>query len=231
MPNYTVTLTANAGIVLNLNGHAVWIDALHTSQVPGFSTISPALWKKMQTSLPPPELLFFTHCHQDHYSQQLVQEAHILWPGAKLVLPQQEFSDQVLISGREVRFSSGSLTLRFLRLPHEGGANIPHYGLLLSNNDDRILIAGDCETACPALANCLDGISIDLAVLNFPWVTLRRGVQFLEEILRPRHLLLCHLPFPEDDINNYLSAARRAAGAVSLPDIRLLSRPLQKETI
>lgn len=231
MPICTVTLIANAGIVLTLNGHTIWIDALHTSQVRGFSTVSLALWEKMHISLPPPELLFFTHCHPDHYSQQLVQEAHILWPGAKLVLPQQEFCDQILISGREVRFSSGSLALRFLRLPHEGDTIIPHYGLLLSNNGYHILIAGDCETACPVLANSLNSISIDLAVLNFPWATLRRGVQFLEEILHPRHLLLCHLPFPEDDINDYLSAARRAARALSLPDTRLLSRPLQKETI
>ncbi|WP_300764260.1 hypothetical protein [uncultured Oscillibacter sp.] len=46
-----------------------------------------------------------------------------------------------------------------------------------------------------------------------------------------RHLLLCHLPFAEDDTNGYLDAAFRAARIIDLPDIRLLTRPLQREEL
>lgn len=231
MLNCTVTLMANAGIVLNLCGHSLWIDALHTDRVPGFSTVSPALWAQARTLLPPPELLFFTHCHPDHYARSLTNEARILWPAANLILPQREFPDQLLLSGHEARLSAGGMTLRFLRLPHEGGAEIPHYGLLLSGGGGSILVAGDCEPASPVLARYLEGVSVDLAVLNFPWLTLRRGRRYLEEVLRPRHLLLVHLPFPEDDANGYLDVARRAAEASSLADVRLLYRPLQQEAI
>lgn len=231
MLNGKLTLTANAGMVLEWNRHVIWIDALHSGQVPGFSGVSPALWRRMQAELPPPELLFFTHCHPDHYSRQMVSEARLLWPGAKLLLPRQDFPDQLLLSGREVRFSIEDLTLRFLRLPHEGGMDIRHYGLLLSNGSSHIFIAGDCETTGAALSPYLAGIPIDLAVLNFPWLTLRRGRRYLEEVLRPSHLLLCHLPFPEDDLNGYQKAARRAAEAAALPDVRLLTRPLQRELL
>lgn len=230
-PHHTVTLISNAGVVLELNGHTVWIDALHIDRTPGFSSVSPALWDRMRISLPTPDLLFFTHCHPDHYSRRLVREARALWPKVLLALPQREFEDQLLLSGRETRFSDGGFTFQFLRLPHEGPKelDVPHYGLILSDGSFCVLITGDCAPACPVLTEFLNGLSIDLAILNFPWLTLRKGRQFLEEVLRPQHLLLCHLPFPEDDDNGYLDAARRAAGEMKLPDVRLLTRPLQRE--
>mgnify|MGYP001034589534 CR=1 FL=1 len=233
MLNCSLTLTSNAGIILEWNHHIIWIDALHNNQVPGFSTVSPALWQRMQTELPPPELLCFTHCHPDHYSFRLVSEARSLWPDAAIALPRQDFADQLLISGEETRLSRDGMTLRFLCLPHEGPAsqNDPHYGLFLSDHTTQILIPGDCETANPSLLKRLDGLSIDLAILNFPWITLRKGCRCLEDVLRPRHLMLCHLPFAEDDTNGYLDAALRAARTIALPDVRLLTQPLQREEL
>ena len=233
MSGPAVTLTANAGAVLEWNGHVLWVDALHDTPVPGFSSVSPALWARMRETLPPPELLCFTHCHPDHYSPRLAAEALALWPGALPALPRRDFARQLLLSGDEARLSAGGMTLRFLRLPHEGPGyeDVPLYGLLLFDGTSRVLIAGDCEPACPALARHLEGLTVDLAILNFPWLTLRKGRRYLEEILRPKHLFLCHLPFPEDGGSSWLDAARRAAEASSLPDVRLLTRPLQRESL
>lgn len=231
MSGPAVTLTANAGIVLEWNGRVIWVDALHDTPVPGFSSVSPALWARIREALPPPDLLCFTHCHPDHYSPRLTAGALALWPAALPALPRQDFPRQLLLSGEEARLSAGGMTLRFLRLPHDGPENVPLYGLLLSDGAYRILIAGDCEVACPALTRRLEGLSVDLAILNFPWLTLRKGRRYLEEVLRPRHLLLCHLPFCQDDANGWLDAARRAAAGSSLPDVRLLARPLQREVL
>lgn len=229
----SVTLTANAGVILELNGHSIWVDALHTEPVAGFSSVSPALWRQIQEQVPPPDLLCFTHCHPDHYSHALVSEALRLWPSAGLALPRRDFPGQLLISGQEARLSAGDKTLRFLRLPHEGtdDRSAPHYGLLISSGGFRVLIAGDCQPASPTLTQHLNGVPLDLAILNFPWLTLHRGRRCLEEVLRPRCLLLCHLPFPEDDVNGWLNAARSAAQAANLPDVRLLVRPLQRELV
>ncbi|WP_300757639.1 MBL fold metallo-hydrolase [uncultured Oscillibacter sp.] len=233
MSTCSITLTANAGVILEWNQHVIWIDALHTQQVPGFSAVRPADWERIQQTLPPPELLCFTHCHPDHYSFPLASQARSLWPNAAIALPRQDFADQLLISGEETRLSRGGMTLRFLRLPHEGPdfQNDPHYGLLLSDHTSHILIPGDCETASPSLLKRLDGLPIDLAILNFPWITLRKGRRCLEDVLRPRHLMLCHLPFAEDDTNGYLDAALRAARTIDLPDVRLLTQPLQREEL
>lgn len=228
-----VTLTANAGVILELNGRTIWVDALHDEAVPGFSSVSPELWRRIREQAPPPDLLCFTHCHPDHYSRRLAAEARRLWPSAGLALPRQDFPGQLLVAGQEARLSAGGVTLRFLRLPHEGAGHGGggHYGLLFSGGGFRALVAGDCETASPALMGYLDGTPLDLAILNFPWATLRRGRRCLEEVLRPRCLLLCHLPFPEDDVNGWTEAARAAARTLDLPDVRLLTRPLQRELV
>ena len=235
MSHCTITLSSNAGISLEWKGYCLWVDALHTDQRPGFSTVTPTLWEQMQDSatFAPPDLLCFTHCHSDHYSHELTAEAKALWPNAKLIMPQQEFDSQFLLSGDEVRFSDGDITLRFLQLPHEGSAfaAVPHYGLLLSDGIFRILIAGDCAIASPVLSQHLEHTPVDLAILDFPWLTLNKGRQFVENVLRPRHLLLDHLPFPEDDVNGYLNAARQAAALSDLADIRILCYPLQQEVM
>ena len=87
MSTCSITLTANAGVILEWNQHVIWIDALHTQQVPGFSAVRPADWERMRQTLPPPELLCFTHCHPDHYSFRLASEAHSLWLDAMIALP------------------------------------------------------------------------------------------------------------------------------------------------
>lgn len=229
----TVTLSANAGVSLEWHGRKLWIDALHTEKIHGYSTLSPQIWAQMQMApaFVPPELICFTHCHPDHYSRSLTAYASTLWPRAKLILPQREFSNQALLTGSEFQFSLGKICLRFLRLPHEGGAfsAVPHYGILLSDGTSRILVSGDCEVASPALTQYLDG-PIDLAVLSFPWLTLRRGRLYMRDVLRPRHLLLYHLPFPEDDTEGYLYMAKQAALRWEAQDLRLLSSPLQQET-
>ena len=48
MSHCMVTLTANAGISLVLGQKVIWIAALHSHRVPGFSTLSPELWAQLQ---------------------------------------------------------------------------------------------------------------------------------------------------------------------------------------
>lgn len=232
---YSVSLSANAGVSLQMGPHRIWVDALHTRQAEGFSTVSPELWARMQAeeAFTAPDVICFTHCHRDHYDRTLTARAKELWPQAKLILPEPEFGGQLLLQGGAVTVTLGGLELRFFRLPHEGDGvpPAPHYGLLLSDGRFRVLIPGDCAVASTALAEHLRGVEIDLALLNFPWVTKKRGRVFVEEILRPRHLFLYHLPFRKDESHRYRAATRRACRFLELPDVCLLSEPLQRESL
>lgn len=236
MPYCEVTLSANAGVALRCGQALIWVDALHGKKIPGFSTVSPDLWRFIQQSgaFADPDLLLFTHCHPDHYSRELTIQAKKRYPRAALALPEQEFRDQFLISERQDRLDVRGASLRFARLTHEGEqfADVPNYGCIINFMGFRTLIAGDCAVASPELADFVGAERIDLALLNFPWITLRKGRDFLEEVLRPTHLFLYHLPFAEDDEWGYRKAAEQAAPLLrGIPDVRLLNRPLQTEII
>jgi len=236
MPHCQLTLSANAGISLELSAFRLWSDVLHDQQVPGFSTVTPALLASIRANehFARPDLIFYTHCHPDHYSRRLTEQARGLWPLAGLILPEQEFEDQLLLSGKRCRVALPGLNLEFGRLTHEGEqyAAVPHYGCILDQDGFRVLIAGDCDVASPELAELAGDVPVDLAILNFPWATLRRGREFLRQSLRPTHLVLCHLPFAEDNRWGYREAAARAAELLpDVPDIRILQDPLQTEVI
>ena len=230
-----VTLSANAGVVLALDGYRLWVDALHKTKVPGFSTLSPAdlqtLWG--HPAFAAPDALLFTHCHPDHYDKDLTAQAITRYPQAAPLLPEPEFPGVLPLHGpRDVRTLPG-LRLEFARLTHEGPqfAAVPHYGCLVEQNGFRVLITGDCAVAGADLADWIGGRSIDLALLDFPWVTLRRGREFINAYIRPRHLVVNHLPFREDEVYNYLSAAAKCAALMrpTVPDVRLLTEPFQTE--
>lgn len=70
MSHCQITLSVNAGVALHLGAMRVWSDALHDRRVVGFSTVTPERWNILQAhpDFASPDLLFFTHCHPDHYS-------------------------------------------------------------------------------------------------------------------------------------------------------------------
>jgi L-ascorbate metabolism protein UlaG (beta-lactamase superfamily) len=223
MTEIRVTLSANAGVSIQIGHHLIWVDTLHEDKQAGFSAVSTELFQKILSSdaFAAPEYICVTHDHPDHYSHRLVSRAWELWPATKLCI------------AKPIRINDGDLALEFIRLPHEGKqyAAVEHYGILISAYGKNILIAGDCETASPALKEAVGERTVDLAILNFPWVTLSKGRTFLTQTLKPKHILLCHLPFAQDDVNGFRKSAQRNAQLLSQMDVRLLSEPLQTEIV
>lgn len=76
MSHCQITLSVNAGVALHLGAMRVWSDALHDRRVVGFSTVTPERWNILQAhpDFASPDLLFFTHCHPDHYSRALTEQ-------------------------------------------------------------------------------------------------------------------------------------------------------------
>ena len=231
-----IAFSANYGVSLTVEGIRIWIDAVHNG-VPGvYSPVAPDLFDRMLKSgdFREPDYLFFTHCHTDHFSKKKVERVREMWPGAGLILPEPRFSDQLLLSGRSMRFSDRGVEFQFIHLTHEGEQyrDVPHYGLLLKGEGRTVLLAGDCEGCSGQLEEALRGRHIDTAVLPFPWLTLSRGRTFVRDIIKPDHLVVGHIPFPEDDRMGYGRAAalaRKKFGDTT--DIRLLTRAMQTEEI
>lgn len=234
MEKITVTLSANAGICITICHKRIWVDALHSKKVPSFSTVSQELFAKLLDApeFEAPDAICYTHCHPDHFSREQTLQVLERWRSAQVFLPELQIPGQVLVEGENPEFTLGDVTLRFLRLSHEGAlyADTVHYGLLLLSPEGNVLISGDCAVAAPELLAATAGIQVDAAILDFPWLTLSRGREALKS-LNPKQIILYHLPFPEDDENGFLDSAEKAAKRWGKGNVKLLYKPLQTETI
>ena len=228
----SITLSANAGVAMEIYGRRIWIDALHDQKQAGFSTVDSQLQVKMlnHAAFSKPDYICYTHCHGDHFSKELTAAAVNLWPGAAVILPEKMLDHQLLITGKEWLYNDGELSLRFIKLTHEGEVyrNCIHYGMLISVQGKHILIAGDCETASPVLADAICGEKIDMVLLNFPWITLKKGRAFVQEYLKTAKIVLYHLPFAADDGNGYRDATEKAVKAFDSNPVLTLCEPLQQ---
>lgn len=215
-----LTLSANAGVAVEICGKRIWVDALHTARQPGFSCVDEALQKKMLTheAFQKPDVICYTHCHPDHYSEELTKAAGRIWPKARVILPGVDVGD-----ADKQTFSFEDVTITFLRLPHEGAqyADTLHFGIFIEGKGRNVLLTGDCAVGCDALRE----MNVDICVVDFPWISLPKGRRELEQGIRPRTIVACHIPFAQDDNNGYREVAAKAAQQIN--HVYLLQEPLQ----
>lgn len=231
-----ITLSANAGIALCTEGFRLWADAVHEEGTKGFSPLTPALQDAFfeNAAFANPDLIFFTHCHPDHFSRRLALRAQELCPGATFVLPEEQIEGQITLQGEEMLLQKNGRLLYFRRLTHEGEEyyDVPHYGLIVEDAGEHILITGDAQIAGDDMRAFTEDIEIDTAILPFLWRASKQGTEFIADVIRPKHLILYHLPFPEDDTCGYLPLIRQFENRDDIcPDIRLLTFPFQTEEL
>ncbi len=225
-----ITLSANAGISLQMDNTKILVDALHDTKTNLFSTVSPTLWEqiKVHPDFADPDFIIYTHCHPDHYSYPMTAEACQLWPQATVVSPENAFKNQILLNQKEHQFFWKGIRFRFFQTPHDGKeyADVKNYAILVSKDDFQILISGDSEIASEKMIAKLNEETIDIAILNFPWITLKKGRECIQS-LQPKQLIIHHLPFEEDDLDGFRHAAEKSAAMLSHKNICLLMNPLQ----
>ena len=210
-----LTLSANAGLAIEIGGKRIWVDALHTRKQPGFSCVDDELQKKMLShpAFQKPDVICYTHCHPDHYSRSLTEAACRIWPKAVLLVPVEDMKP----------FLIDDLRISFIRLPHEGQqyADTLHYGIFIRCGKESVLLTGDCAVGCEEMK----GMAPQICVVDFPWISLPKGRKVLLEEICPDKIVACHIPFARDDVNGYREAAAKAADLME--NVYLLQEPLQ----
>ena len=210
-----LTLSANAGLAIEIGDKRIWVDALHTRKQPGFSCVDENLQKQMLShpDFRKPDIICYTHCHPDHYSRSRTEAACRIWPKAALLVPEEDMQP----------FSLGDLRITFFRLPHEGAqyADTLHYGIRIDHAGESILLTGDGAVGCEEM----NGMAPNVIVVDFPWISLPKGRRVLLEKIRPGKIVVCHIPFAQDDVNGYREAAANAAR--QMENVYLLQEPLQ----
>lgn len=219
----------------------LWFDALHEQSVNEFSTLSENIIEKMMKceDFYWPDAIVYTHCHKDHFSASLTKEAMALWPDAKIILPEKIFPDQITITEETVLSIKGA-DLDFIKTTHEGEEykDTPHYACLIRKEGVSILITGDSEVGSPMLKEKLTerGMvkenSPDIVIVDFPWITLKKGRDSLKDWLWPDHLVIDHLPFPEEDETGFNKATKRYAKSLKkIGHVVIMNAALQQENI
>ena len=222
---------ANAGFCLSFGKTNLLVDALHRGNTDGYQQVDEVLLEIMKTELPEPEMLLFSHCHPDHFSRELVEEVRGVWKNSLVALPEKFGYEQPVLDGERGRIGLESGSLEYFRLPHEGEQyrGVSHYGFLVRGDGLRVFAAGDCALNAEELWHISEIRNVDVAVLNFPWVSLQAGRRFIDEVLRPKKLLINHLPVKEADKFGYQDAAKKAAGKYySRANIRFLTEKMQR---
>jgi L-ascorbate metabolism protein UlaG (beta-lactamase superfamily) len=234
-----ITLSLNAGIAIQIGKIKVLVDAFFEQADDGISVMSTELFEQVLVSsdFTDPDYLFFTHAHKDHYSEKLTRIFLNRYPKCTLIGPETIFTDELEVFNRiilrdEFSFIHDGLEFNFFPILHEGGPSkeTPHFGCVLSFSGDNIFLAGDGQIPSEILAEKAKNKSVDLAILDFPWLTAPKGKKFLLENLQPKHVVLYHLPMSADDKYRYLSAVNLAISKITDDmDIRVLNEPLTTE--
>ncbi|MBP5295674.1 MAG: hypothetical protein J6Y95_08165, partial [Lachnospiraceae bacterium] len=214
MSEIRVIPTENAGAVLYLGGLCIWADVLNEENPDSYEVLSEAHFQRLLSEEAfRPDLILFTHRHPDHFSERRLLETLQAYPETQLFIGGT-------LAGKTEDLQTGALRVTVFPLPHEGKAYIgeENDAFLLCAPEATVLIPGDCPVGCPALFEALDEWRarasetpckrLDLAFLNFPWLSLGKGRKALFS-LNPGHVLFCHLPAPSDDVYGYREQAER----------------------
>lgn len=234
--NVSVTLFVNAGMLVTVDGTSFLVDVFHNIETILFSSVKPEQYEKI---LSVPEvsdagLLIYTHFHPDHYSRKMTEDFLTAHPDVTVLGPVPSCDPSVPFTADEIDHEYGGLRFRFYRTPHEGRrfSETALYSFTVEKDGVLLYFGADGEVASPKIAEILNGRRPDLAILNFPWVATSKGREFVENEMRPKHVFIVHVPFPEDDKRfHYREGTFRGLSQCAIADVRVFTEFLQKEEV
>lgn len=199
-----ITRTANAGTLLTLEGVSVLLDGVCGERPPYVAT-PPFLVEQMYRN--PPDILAFTHAHDDHFDPAFAAAYQkrtlrpILGPES-LPVPG--------VSARPVQI--GRIEIIPIPSRHIGkaGREIEHLSFLIKGSQ-RVLFTGD---ASPLFWNVSDGMPMpeaDVLVANYAYATTEAGWRRAMDS-GANTIILLHLPEREKDAFGLWEAVEKTTG-------------------
>lgn len=249
----TLTLTANAGVLVCWRGHKLLVDGLHGGEEHAFSPVPAPMLEEILSGRSPFDgisWLAFTHLHSDHFSAAQVgrflrhfpQVSVLLPPGAGISALEGELKGhgariEILrpIPDQPVTLSlRADLQLTAFRVQHDGtpSPDIFHCCLLLSLAGRRLLFLGDAVQEPSFFVHMLQGSAVDTLVVN-PLFLNRPAGRATVQAIAPEKVVVDHIPFAWEDPRRFREMVARSAARwqSALPPLAVLWDPLDTITI
>ncbi len=236
-----LTYIANEGVLLASGHRKVLIDALFDRPDPAYRAPAPETLEKIIRGAAPFDgvgLALVTHNHPDHFDPLLAVRFLEGNPGARLAAPADAVAEMrknapgwAAIAGRVASFDLkvdehetrdvAGIALSAFRTRHSGGNRETPMNLmfLFELGGWHVFHEGDSDATIDQYRGFgLEGVPIDLALVHF-WFPLDPAMaRLLQEVLRPKHIGLIHLPIRlEGDAPGKIDMVRQR-----YPDISLL---------
>ncbi len=222
----TITLLANAGLMVEYAGARILIDGLFAGQGHPFSTLPAGMYDEMMRGEGPfaqADYLVFSHAHPDHYDPEAAAQYLQRNRARGLFLPPDAGgcnapvkaaaraqgayvweSGLALGQAHACKLHSG-LHLTLLALPHMEMGAYSAYGrvgcncILLEVDGRGLLFGGDCDALPPSRFAPFAQAEIEAAFINPYLYHTARGRAALRDYIRPAHVFICHLPFAGEE--------------------------------
>ena len=231
-----ITLTANAGILLQTEKSSFLVDALHVGGDYPFSRVPEEMLQLMNNgdnAFRNADYLIFSHSHSDHYSPDAtldyLKHNHV----KRIILPDEEapedsVRERNLLQWLEEnkipawRFNqergkqhtymlAPDVYLTAMCMPHisERFANLNCICLLISVGGRKILFTSDCDFQNEELFKIFGEANIDAVFINPLFFHEEAGRKILSNTVCPRHVLIYHVPFEHEDVLSMRALVRQ----------------------
>ncbi len=245
-----IVSVTNAGVVITNGDVGLMVDGLY-DETPPFPPMPSHLAEDLLQGRQPGgkvDFLLFTHLHGDHFSIEKVlayldhnKPAGLVFPweyttfdNLKEPLARHKVASYPLMlargGGRQISLYDG-LTITAWNTGHMGSqfTAVDHYSFFINLGRHNILVTGDAAFDEEGFRQMIGGQPVDIVLVNPLFLHNPKGVSLLKTIIRPRAVLIYHIPYCGDDVMVLRSLTRRLLNKHAAAPYALfaLEQPLQ----
>ena len=218
-PALSLTYVANAGVLVEAGSARILIDALYDRPNPAYRAPSADTIEKMVNGTAPFDgvgLALVTHNHPDHFDARVAlrflgsrTEAVLVAPTDAVEAMRSAAADWARVAPRVVPVDGpvGSrltrqvqgVSVTAMRTRHGSSETPPNVMYLVEANGWRLFHEGDSPGDVEEYRRfSLGSAPVDLALVHFWFPFEPNCARFLEDVLRPDHVALTHLPIDRE---------------------------------
>lgn len=232
MSNIEMILVSNAGILIKYECIKILIDGIYIDETGFFSQVPEKVIKQYKSGkgcFGNIDYILFTHNHQDHFSMKALQ-IYLKYNTPKLVflpcittdesenlkkkfeMKNIKFIESLKIKQHKKYIIEQNIMIDVYKTTHCGEEfkDICNLCYLITINDKSILFTGDADMNESNFWFINKFKNVNILIINGVFFQSNEGKKLIKELINPDEIIVCHIPFQEDDKNSWRKYILRA---------------------